>query len=146
MSNDLVCEALLEHGADPDHRDDFGAKPEQYLTLFGAISSGRVDQVEVLLQQLTGVAMTFNCKQTFGEEEFRVLCRALKRNRTVVSVVLDCSVDASRCQEDLTALFAENRTLRDLHIGYRDMNKLPPLIEPYLAANRARAGMGGLAA
>eukprot|EP00730_Choanoeca_flexa_P014460 TRINITY_DN6332_c0_g1_i1.p1 TRINITY_DN6332_c0_g1~~TRINITY_DN6332_c0_g1_i1.p1 ORF type:complete len:547 (+),score=103.16 TRINITY_DN6332_c0_g1_i1:132-1772(+) len=143
MQHDILKQALLDHNADPNVRDNFGARPEDYLQLYRALRNNQPDRAATLLNRLTGVAMTHTSKHPFTNQEFRALCRALRGNRTIKTIILDSTVDAQACQEDWRALFSENRTLSELRLGYRECNRLSLREQEYLRANMRQQALGG---
>ena len=136
-------EALLASGADPEARDEFGARPRDYKALLLTLQNGQVDRAAQLLARLSGVAITASSRMRFADAEFRHLCSALRQNRTVRRVVLDCNVAVRRCMEDLLTLFAENRTLVGLQLGFRECSVIPLVVREYLAANKRQDDLGG---
>ena len=143
MQHDVLKQTLLDNHADPAQRDRFGACPDDYLRIYLALRNDQLERVESLLRSLTGLAMTHTSKHPFTNHEFRLLCRALRRNRTITTIVLDSSVNARACMEDCLALFAENRTLSRMHLGYREINQLSLREQEYLRANLQQQTLGG---
>jgi hypothetical protein len=143
MQHDSLKQVLLDNHATRDVRDRFGARPDDYLRIYLALRNDQPERLDSLLCNLTGLAMTHTSKHPFTNHEFRSLCRALRRNRTITTIVLDSSVDARACMEDCMALFADNRTLSRMHLGYREVNQLSLREQEYLQANLQQQALGG---
>lgn len=139
-----ITDLLISLGADTDVRDDFGLRTQDYRMVHRALRNQQLDRAASLLDNFSGIAMISTPKMEVREADFRALCQALKKNQTVKTLILDSSLSVESCMDSLVGLFAENRTISDLHLGYREKQQLPTRIKEYLAANRRAQQLQGL--